>query len=83
MAYRWSAASNDHYKDTGAPSFLLFEMMTHLQEKGLKKFNMMAANTPHLAKFISSFNPELIPYYSVQKSQGLFRILNGIWSIIR
>ena len=21
MAYRWSAASNDHYKDTGAPSF--------------------------------------------------------------
>jgi len=57
MAYRWSAASNDHYKDTGATSFLLFEMMTYLQEKGFKKLNMMAANTPHLAKFISSFNP--------------------------
>jgi hypothetical protein len=49
--------------------------MTHLQEKDFKKFNMMAANTPHLAKFVSSFNPELVPYYSVQKRRGVFRLL--------
>jgi lipid II:glycine glycyltransferase (peptidoglycan interpeptide bridge formation enzyme) len=82
MAYRWSAASNDHYNNTGATSFLLFEMMTYLQEKGFKKFNMMAANTPHLAKFISSFNPQLVPYYSVNKSRGVLRILNVMRSII-
>jgi len=83
MAYRWSAASHDQYKDTGATSFLLFEMMTYLQGKGFKKFNMMAANTPHLTKFISSFNPELVPYYSVQKIMMCSRILNTMRSIIR
>lgn len=83
MAYRWSAASHDHYKDTGATSFLLIEMMTYLQKKGFEKFNMMAANTPHLAKFISSFNPALVPYYSAKKSRGVFRILNAMRSIIR
>jgi len=67
MAYRWSAASNDQYKELGATSFILFEMMIYLKEKGFKNINLMAANTPHLAKFISSFNPELIPYYSVGK----------------
>ena len=74
MAYRWSAASQKDYRDTCAPSLLLFEVMTHLQEKGFKKFNMMAANTPHLAKFISSLNPELVPYYSVQKIRGIYQI---------
>jgi hypothetical protein len=83
MAYRWSAASHDQYKDTGATSFLLFEIITYLQENGFKKFNMMAANTPHLTKFISSFNPEIVPYYSVQKLVGCSRILNTMRSIIR
>ncbi len=27
----------------------------------------MAGNTPHLSMFISSFNPELVPYYGVEK----------------
>ena len=83
IAYRWSAASHDHYKDTGATSFLLCEIMIHLQGKCYKKFNMMAANTPHLTKFISSFNPELVPYYSVQKSRAVFRIFNAMRSIAK
>jgi hypothetical protein len=81
MAYRWSAASSEQYKNTGATSFLLFEIMTRLQEKGYSKFNLMAANTPHLAKFISGFNPTLVPYYSVQKARGMFRIFNLLRSI--
>lgn len=83
MAYRWSAASHDKFKKTGATSFLLFKIMTHLQEKGYKKFNLMAANTPHLANFISSFNPDLIPYYSVQKSFGFYRMFSTMQSLIR
>jgi len=83
MAYRWSAASHDQYLYTGATSFLIFEMMTSLQDRGYSKFNMMAANTQHLAKFGSSFNPELVPYYSVYKSRGIFRILHTLRSIIR
>jgi lipid II:glycine glycyltransferase (peptidoglycan interpeptide bridge formation enzyme) len=83
MAYRLSAASHEDYTDTGATSLLLFEILTYLQKKGVGKYNMMAANTPHLAKFIASFNPELVPYYSVQKSRGILRILSTMRSIIR
>jgi hypothetical protein len=83
MSYRWQAASHTDYKDTDAPTLLLFEVMNHVQEKGFKKFNMMAANTPNLAKFISSFNPELVPYYSVQKIRGIYRIPGIIRSLLR
>lgn len=81
MAYRWLAASHTDYRETEAPTFLLVEVMKHLQEKGHKKFNMMAANTPQLAKFVSSFNPGLVPYYSVQKIQGIYRIPGMIRSL--
>ena len=57
--------------------------MRHVQEKGFQKFNMMAANTPNLAKFISGFNPELVPYYSVQKIRGIYRIPGIIRSLLR
>jgi hypothetical protein len=66
-AYRWSAASNPSYRDTGAPSFLLHEVFGHLKENGFKEVNLMAANTPNLTKFMSSFNPRLVPYYSVER----------------
>lgn len=74
MAYRWSAASDREYLDANAPSLLLFEIMTHLQKQGFRNYNMMAANIPHLAKFISSFNPDLVPYYSMQRIRGIYRI---------
>jgi hypothetical protein len=81
-AYRWLAASHTDYRDTEAPTLLLFGVMKYLQEKGCKKFNLMAANTPHLAKFISGFNPEFVPYYSVQKIRGMYRIPGVIRSLL-
>ncbi|MDD1673044.1 MAG: GNAT family N-acetyltransferase [Methanomicrobiales archaeon] len=83
MAYRWSAASHNDYSDTGSTSLLVFDIMTYLQKKGIGKYNMMAANTPHLAQFIASFNPELVPYYSVQKVGRVLRILNTMRSIFK
>jgi hypothetical protein len=70
-AYRWSAASHPGYRDTGAASFLLYDIFGHLKEKGFKEVNLMAANTPNLTKFISSFNPRLIHYYSVERKSLL------------
>jgi hypothetical protein len=57
--------------------------MKHVQEKGFKKFNLMAANTPHIAKFISGFYPDLVPYYSVQKIRGIYRIPGMIRSVLK
>ena len=83
MAYRLSAASHNDFNDTGSTSLLVFEIMTYLQKKGVAKYNMMAANTPHLAQFIASFNPELVPYYSVQKVGRVLRLLNTMRSIFK
>lgn len=73
-AYRWSAASHPSHRDTGAPSFLLYDILRQLKEKGFKEANLMAANTRNLTKFISSFNPRLIPYYSVERKSILGKI---------
>ena len=78
-AYRWSAASHTEFKDTGATSLLLYEIFQDLKNRGFKEINLMAANTPHLAKFISSFNPELVAYYSVDKKTFLTKILMAIY----
>lgn len=67
MAHRWSAASNTSLKETGATSLLLYEILKDLQMREFKEINLMAGNTPNLAQFISSFNPKLVPYYSVKK----------------
>lgn len=83
MAYLWAVASHDLHKGTGANSLLLFEMLTHLQTKGFRHCNLMSANTANLTRFVTSFNPELVPYYSVQKSRGLLRIFDGMRSMMR
>lgn len=75
-AHRWSAASNVQFKDTGATSFLLFDIFQDLQKRGFREINMMAANTPHLTKFISSFNPQLVPYYGVEKTNRFGKLHN-------
>jgi len=73
-AYRWSAASHSELRKTGAPSLLLYEIFQDLEKKGFKEINLMAANTPHLAKFMAQFNPRLVPYYAVVKKSTLTKI---------
>jgi hypothetical protein len=79
MAHRWSAASHTELQKTGAVSLLLYEIAKYLRkELGYEKFNLMAANTPQLARFISAFNPRLVPYYSTTKAKS-FRVRALDW----
>lgn len=80
-AYRWSAASNHKLKDTGSTSLLLYTIFQDLKSRDFKEINLMAANTPHLAKFISSFNPKLVPYYRMEKSSIKFKILKNAYNM--
>ena len=74
-AYRWSAASNDKFKDIGPTSFLLYTIFQNLKSRDFKEINLMAANTPHLTKFISSFNPKLVPYYVLERKHFIYTTL--------
>jgi len=75
MAHGWEGANDPRFKDTGAVSLLLFETMKDFQNRGFRSMNLMAGNLPHLAKFYSSFNPKLFPYYKVEKSIFVFNLL--------
>jgi hypothetical protein len=81
--YRWSAASHTDFQDTGATSLLLYEIFQDLKKRGFKEINLMAANTPQLTKFISSFNPKLIPYYSVERKNLLVEIIGDITKLYK
>jgi hypothetical protein len=71
MAHGSSGANDPEFRQTGAASLLLFAMWEDLQKRGFKKYNLMAGNTPHLAKFYAGFNPRRIPYYGVERSKGI------------
>ncbi|MDN7023716.1 GNAT family N-acetyltransferase [Methanoculleus sp. FWC-SCC1] len=74
-ADRWSAVSNSARGDTGATSLLLYGIFQDLWERGFVSINLMAANTPNLSTFVSSFNPELVPYYGIEKSRFGFGLV--------
>jgi len=65
--FRWTAASNPEYKHYGGTTFLLFNVLKELKRLGFNDINLMGANTPHLAKFLSAFNPCLVSFHNIYK----------------
>jgi lipid II:glycine glycyltransferase (peptidoglycan interpeptide bridge formation enzyme) len=74
-AYRWAAASDARFLDSGAPSLLLFSILKRLQQRSIPTINLLGGNTAQLSRFIARFNPTLVQYYQVQS-----RIFDGILS---
>ena len=82
-AYRWVAGSHSSLRKTGATSYLLYHIFNELKEKGFTEVNLMGANTPHLAMFLTGFNPKLVPYFSVKKTNLLANILEKAYRVIK
>jgi len=76
MAHGWVGANDPECKRTGVVSHLLFEVFMDFQNRGFRRMNIMAGNIPHLAKFYSIFNPQLVPYYGVEKVNGIGMLIN-------
>lgn len=74
-AYRWSAVTHTELRKTGAYSLLVFKVFKDMQNRGFKEINLMAANTPQLAEFITGFNPKLVPYYGVERSSTKYKLV--------
>ncbi|VVB62851.1 Acetyltransferase (GNAT) domain protein [uncultured archaeon] len=67
-AYSWSNASDIDFIETGSNYLLISEISKDLKNRGFKEFNLMRGNMPHLSRFAMNFNPNLLPYYEVEKS---------------
>lgn len=76
--YRWTAASDANLRKSGAYSLLLSEVLEDFQKMGFHQMNLMAANTPQLAEFITGFNPSLVPYFGIEKLSKKYQLLNEI-----
>jgi lipid II:glycine glycyltransferase (peptidoglycan interpeptide bridge formation enzyme) len=67
-AYSWSNASHPELIKTGSNYLLISEISIDLKNKGFKEFNLMRGNVPQLSNFAVNFNPNLVPYYEVERS---------------
>ncbi len=82
-AHRWSSASNADLKSHNSTSLLLYDIFQDLKSRNFKQINLMAANTPKITKFITAFNPKLVPYYTVTSYSTKFDICRQIINLIR
>lgn len=82
-AYSWAGASNSELKYTGATSFLVYDICKDFKDRGFKEINIMSANMPHLAKFSSSFNPKLVPYFQVYRNNPFYSFFKTIRTLSR
>lgn len=67
--HRWVAYTKPQFLATGVDSLLLYKLIELAGYDGMKYVNLMAAGFPFLTNFVSSFNPELVPQYTVHKSK--------------
>lgn len=78
MAYDWTAASNQTFRDNGADKFLFVHLLEEMQKRGFGQVNMMHGNMRNLSYYAAGFNPILVPYYSVGKDAGMYGLLKRI-----
>ncbi|MEL4304422.1 GNAT family N-acetyltransferase [Methanococcoides sp. LMO-2] len=77
-AYSWAAASNEELNYTGSTSFLMYDTCQDFKDREFKEINIMSANSLHLAKFASGFNPKLVPYFRVYWNKPLYNLFKTI-----
>jgi hypothetical protein len=82
-AYSWAAASNSYFKSSGSSTLLFYNILQDLKSSNFKEINLMTANLPHLASFSAYFNPKLVPYYSLSKTNKKYNIFKMINSLFR
>lgn len=83
MPHRWTAATSTKLRNTGAYILLLNTVFNNFKERGYNEVNLMAANTPQLSEFITGFNPNLVPYYKVEKKNFKYDVIEYIFALIR
>ncbi|MGM0503187.1 MAG: GNAT family N-acetyltransferase [Bacteroidota bacterium] len=82
-AFYWLAGGNYNFYNTGLNQVLLYNILNKLNQLDCKTFDFIGANTDSIAKYKSTYNFNLTPYFSVSKTNGLIpKILFKIKEII-
>ena len=70
-AYYLLAATDSDYFSTGLNQTLFDHIVKDLYKKGILYYDLVGANTPTIARFKSTYNFPLVPYYVVSKNIGM------------
>ena len=76
-AYYWLAGADEGYLSTGLNQLLLHKILVDLAERGYETFDFVGAGTESIARYKSSFNFPLVPFFSVTKELGAAKL--GMW----
>ena len=67
VGHFWQGATYEKYLSTGVRSLFNIVLFEEGEQRGVKKMNYMSGNMNSLSQFVTGFNPELEPYFSVSK----------------
>ena len=76
--YSWAGASNTAFMQDGFTYLLYLSIFKELNDMGFKEINLMTANVSRFTNFITCFNPELVPYYTIYKEDNRSNILKKL-----
>jgi len=79
----WVGATQTELIGVYPVDLLQWEIIQWGNNNGYKFCEILGANIPTISYFKSRYNFDLSIYFSVQKTRGVLRILNGIRSLIR
>lgn len=76
--YCWHSAGKPDV-DLSLNDILYWRLIKDFKEKGLEICDLVGANTPRIRKYKSEFNPELVSYYQIKKSQKHMNFVESIY----
>ena len=67
--YRWQGGvRTDADVDLPTNDLLDWRIMADARERGLGTYDLVGADNPRINKYKAKFNPELVPFYSIERS---------------
>ncbi|NEZ45596.1 GNAT family N-acetyltransferase [Clostridium niameyense] len=74
MAFGWIAGTDPEYFDIGASTYMIWNSLNLLKNKGFVAFDWCGANIKGVANFKMSFGARIQPYFYIDKYNVLFNI---------
>jgi len=76
--YCWQSAGKPDI-DLPVNDILYWRLFKDFKEKGLERCDLVGANTPRIRKYKAEFNPELVSYHQIKKSQKHMEFVESLY----
>lgn len=80
--YGWQAAA-DYDHDLAVSDLVVWHLLRDGRERGLERYDLGGANDPRLCRYKAKFNPEVRPYYTLERSSRAVTGLKELYQRFR